>query len=143
MARVGLISALYAQRVYLATPYSDASHETMYRRSRRADSFASALTALVRCSVYSPITHNRILAELGHLPENWPYWMETCLREVERSDTLVVLPDPDDDAAHHESVGVSCEVRAALEQGKEVWEWKWNERHLEFVKEHGQYRGHS
>ena len=97
---------------YLATPYSSEDDGLMERRWRRVTAFAAKLES-AGCTVISPVTQNREIADIGDMPESWGVWKHSCLRLLERSDFMLVLECREHLGSTWRSVGVQSEIEHA------------------------------
>ncbi len=104
------------QKVYLATPYNHDDIEVMKRRYNAVTEQAGILMQK-GCIVYSPITHNHPIAELGLAPRGWEYWKDNDSRFIEWCNAMYIFDLP----GWRESTGVTAEIKIARELKKSVF----------------------
>lgn len=100
--------------IYLASPYSHPEVMVREQRFREACCAVATLLASGR-AVFSPIVQGHPLVEYG-LPTDWPFWERFDRDHLVRCDEVVVLMLD----GWRESVGVTAEIRIAVELGKPV-----------------------
>jgi len=101
--------------VYLAGPYAHndpAVRETRYRL------LTATAAKMMRegTPVYSPITHNHLLATMNEMPTGWDFWRSMDEQMIEQCIELHVLMLD----GWKESVGVTAEIGIAESLGKPV-----------------------
>lgn len=104
------------KKIYLAIPYSGFKEESYQ--------VANEITIKLMQQgniVFSPITHNHILAKSGELPTGWDFWKEMDSAFVQWCDELfvVVLTEKGLDKIR-ESIGVKAEINLAKQLNKKI-----------------------
>lgn len=101
--------------IYLASPFSDPERKVRQERYHYAVE-ASALLLKIGIFVYSPIVHNYVIADNYALPNEFSFWSEFDSLMISRCDILATLILP----SWRESIGVTYEIKLAIELGKTV-----------------------
>lgn len=96
--------------IYLAAPYSHPDVAVMEARYHQINRNVLALMADGRL-VYSPITHNHVLAQAADFPRGWQFWAKHDLEMLRKCEILNVLKMD----GWQESVGVQAEIEFARE----------------------------
>lgn len=102
------------QIAYLASPYSHWDPRIKDLRHRIVNHVASELMK-EGIGVYSPLTHNLPLAELG-IKCSWDVWRDYDKEMLSRCDRVIVLKIP----GWEVSTGVSDEIAYAKELGYDI-----------------------
>jgi len=102
-------------KIYLATPYTDLSHEIMQERFELVTRKAGELLKQGHI-VFSPITSNHPIAIRCGLPVEYEFWKEFCEAFLEWCDEIWVYKLP----GWKKSVGVKAEIKIAGKLGKPV-----------------------
>lgn len=111
------------KKIYLAIPYSGFKEESYL--------LANEITIKLMLQgnvVFSPITHNHILAKSGELPTGWEYWKEIDTPFVQWCDELFVIIFTEDGINRiKKSIGVQAEIILAKQLNKKITFLKQNE----------------
>lgn len=120
------LAELRAGTVYLATPYSSRDPALMEHRWRAVSAFAAMLETNGITTI-SPVTQNRMVAQIGCIPEDWETWKTSCLRLLASSDIMLILPCAVEEGAIWRSTGVQSEIHRAhqLRMTACIWDWSW------------------
>lgn len=103
------------KKIYLATPYSHKEKRIREKRFKEVNKVAAELMGK-GFIVFSPISHNHLIAEAGDLPTCWDWWREYDLTFIEWCDELYVYCQE----GFMESIGVKAEIALAKEMSKPV-----------------------
>lgn len=105
--------------VYVASPYSSSSFETMQARFEAVEQFAA--TFLIKgVSAYSPIVHCHELAKKYDLPATFGFWQQHDHNMILRSSAIYVLCI----SGWKESVGIQSELNFADENNLPILYFK-------------------
>jgi|SRR5690606_7608960 len=102
--------------IYLAGPYSHEDPEVMQERYEELTRIAAHFMALGEC-VYSPITHNHVIATKYELPHTWDFWKDLDLPFVKACSKLYVVRLP----GWMMSTGVRAEMELAAVLNKPIY----------------------
>lgn len=103
------------KKIYLATPYSDPDPVIMQTRFEVVNRVAGDL---IRKGfiVFSPISHNHVIAKVGGLPTGWDFWLEYDKTFIVWCDKVYILMQD----GWKDSVGVNTEIEIAKQMGKPI-----------------------
>ena len=103
------------KKIYLACPYSDPNRKVMEKRFKEVTTAAGILIKK-GYTVFSPITHCHLIAQMCNLPTGANFWVEYDRAFLEWCDEVWVLRL----VGHLDSIGVRREYKIARALGKEV-----------------------
>ena len=98
--------------IYLASPYSHLDRTVEAIRFGEVCRIAGVLMAR-GLIVFSPIAHNRPIAERCDLPRGWDYWKHFDEEFIDASEKVIVAMMP----GWEQSKGIAGEIRIAKEKG--------------------------
>jgi hypothetical protein len=101
--------------IYIATPYTHPDWNVMVKRFERVNAYAAKVMK-AGIAVYSPISHNHVIARDHNMPTSWAFWREHDLVMVRRCVALHVIKQD----GWQKSIGVCEEVSEARLLGKLV-----------------------
>lgn len=104
------------EAVYLATPYS--GHPRGIHAAHTLARVRSSEIMGCGVSLFCPIMHSHLVAELYGLPKDQAFWMAMDLPWLRKADWLVVDPLGTD---WRDSKGVSTEVEEARKRGIRIF----------------------
>lgn len=102
--------------IYLAAPYSHPDYSVMERRFDIVNQVAFNLIKKKGYFLFSPISHNHPITDIGFIPLEWERWEEWCLSFLNICEKLIVLQLDEWEI----SVGVAAEIKFAKKLGIDV-----------------------